>query len=129
MNGHRRTIGFVLVALTLTLSLAACFGREDQVTVDNRTTKDVVIVTGGDYSASYLVPGCGRIVLKESDGAKPLDPSAPLPAGAVVIHHDLPGHPETSTIEAVTITSDQIWSEGDNASLPPCAGVPPTPPG
>jgi hypothetical protein len=125
VTSRRHTLYLALTAASLALSLAACVTRESETTIENRTTKDVVLVSGGN---SYLIPACGRIVINESDGAKPLDPSAPQPPGSVVVRHELLSVPEQAVIATVTITSERIWTGGPFPSPAPCEGVPPTQP-
>jgi hypothetical protein len=84
----------------------------------------VVLFVGEDRDLRYLIPACGRIVLDESGSVKPLDRSAPLPPGSVEVWSSLPGHFETATVEAMTITSQRI-TNGLYPSPPPCEGVPP----
>jgi hypothetical protein len=128
MIGSRRAIANVLLTISLVSSLAACLGGDDQVTIDNWTTKDVVIVTLDNDLGRYLIPACGRIVIRLLDRTQPLDSAATPPPGAVVIREGLPGHAETFTNEYMLITSDRLSKLGVVPPPPPCDGVPPTPP-
>jgi len=67
-------------------------------------------------------------VINESDGAKPLESSAPLPSGAVLVRQRFPSVPDAPVVATLTITQDKVWN-GVLASPLPCEGVPPTPAG
>ena len=111
-----------LIAVLLAICLAACVQRGSEITINNRTAVDVVLADGDD-GGRYLIPACDGIVIDGSDAVKPLDPSAPLPAGSVLVRGSLPSVPEATVIATLTITSTGIW-DGGFPTPPPCEGVP-----
>jgi hypothetical protein len=118
----------VVVCLVAVTGVRACQPQRSQVTIENRTTGDVLVVGDTLYGERrYLVRACGRVVFDPRD-AGALDPSSPPPRGAVVEPIAVPFLSDAAVFVTVVITPERIVSSlGPSESLPACLGLPPSP--
>jgi len=124
-----RTFRRPLLAVLLGLCLAAgaCQSTTSEITLQNRTTADVILLVDDTHGTSpYLIPGCGRVVFDPSKNPADRDPSSTHPSVAV-IPYKLSLVPDAPTIATVVITTEKIYSAyGPPPTLPACAGDAPT---
>jgi hypothetical protein len=96
-----------------------------RLTVENRTSQDLVILSGYEDGVRLFVRACGQAVLELGPDARAA-PTAPPGTSPVEIRYQFPVGPEGPTIGTFTITSERIWT-GGFPSPPPCAGAAPPP--
>jgi hypothetical protein len=113
---------FPVVAAAALLSAACWPTGPSRLTVVNRTTQDVVIRFGHDFSQAVFVPACDEVVF---DPAR-LDELPTAPQSAVEVRYQFPFLPDAPTIATFTVTSERVWT-GEFPSPPPCEGLAPTP--
>ena len=118
----------IFLCLVAVTGLRACQPQRSRVTIENRTTQDVLVVGDTLYGERrYLVGACGRVELDPRD-AGALDPSSPPPPGAVVEPVVVPFLSDSAVFVTVVITPERIVSSlGPSGSLPACQGLPPSP--
>ncbi len=114
-----------IVALSLALVLetisVACGNRTRFLTLDNRTTTDVVVVTPS--GTRWFIAACAKAAIDLSDRRLQLAPSASAPADSVSVLSDIYMVADSAVDPAITITSTHIFHE---LVLPsPCEGSPP----
>ena len=113
-----------LATLALAVVVAACgVSGPSRITIENRTTEDVVILTGIDTAPRVFVPACGQAVWELGRGARPA-PTTPPGATVREIAYEFPMAADAATIATFTITSERIWT-GALPSPPPCSGSAP----
>jgi hypothetical protein len=124
-TGRCRARPAALVGLCLVVT--GCQSTASVITVENRTTGDVILVADHLYGRiPYLVPACGRIVFDPH--VKPIDPNPESThPRAAVIPYFIGLVPDAPTVATVVISSRQIWTAyGPAPSLAICEGDPPT---
>jgi hypothetical protein len=116
------------VAMLVGLGIGAlgCQRTESEITLENRTTADVILMVQGGVDAPFYLPACGRVVF-DPDAPRPtgVDPSVAHP-DAVVLPYYLGLVADDATIATIDVTSQGIFRGfGRPASSPACAGRPP----
>jgi hypothetical protein len=116
------------MAMLIGLSVVAsgCQSNASEITLQNRTTSDVILMVQGGAIASFFIPACGQVAF-DPYAARPtdLDPSVSH-ADAAVLPYYLGLVADAPTIATVVITDQGIYrGSGRPASLGPCIGVPP----
>ena len=118
----------IMAALLIGLALgtASCQSTASSITVENRTTADVILVASHAFGTSrHLVPACGRTTFDPKLKATDSDLSSTNPE-AVVLTYDIGMVADAPTVATVVITSAGVEAtHGPPPSLPACAGAPP----
>lgn len=127
---HIRPVHWLVMVSLASVVAAGCVDgglfSSDNVSIDNRTARAVVITLGA--GTRVVVPACGHVAFNPYDprtgGAAIVGPSASVPPDAVAISHDLLSGGVRSIHVSLWVTRDGV-REAASGPLPTCEGEPP----
>lgn len=124
-----------VLLLAAGLVLAGCSSSQSDLTIYNRTTVPITVVT---YDYTNYVDACASARFRWTPRLTPVSPTtvpSPPPSNSVQIqlpaHYFPPPEGQGSAVRSLVVTSSGFVSdsppfvEHPDPSLPPCEGVPP----